>query len=60
MKLCRPIGVVPANSVANQLMITAKNTTMPHSDSQIRCGITRISTHEHRQAVALQVVGERQ
>ena len=34
---------MPAKSVANQLPMVAKKTTMPHSDSQIRCGITRMS-----------------
>ena len=60
MKLCSPRGVWPAKSVANQLTMTAKKTTIPQSASQIRWGITRISRNEHREAVALQVVGERQ
>ena len=58
MKLCSPSGVWPAKSVANQLTMTARTTTMPQSDSQIRCGITRMSRNEHRQAGALQVVRE--
>ena len=60
MKLCSPSGVWPAKSVANQLTMTAKKTTMPHSDSQIRWGITRIRRNEHREAVALQVVAHRE
>ena len=60
MKLCSPSGVWPAKSVANQLTMTAKNTTMPQSVSQIRWGMTRIRRNDDREAVARQVVGERE
>ena len=60
MKLCSPSGVVPANSVANQLTMTAKNTAMPHRDSQMRWGMTRIRRKATVSRFRSQVVRERQ
>jgi hypothetical protein len=43
MKSCDQSGDVPANSVANQLMIATIAAANPQSVNQIRCGIARMT-----------------